>query len=551
MVKRRIFDLNYFFLEGKRPYFWIVFLILFVYGRSIFFGFSYFDDNVLILDNLFFLRDISNLFKSFTMEVFHVLHFSAAYYRPMLTVSYMFDALISGDSPFVYHLTSLIVHVLVSFSLFYFLSILGFRKEFSFFAAVFFSIHPVLSQAVVWIPGRNDSLLALFVLLSSIFLIKFADEKELKFFWLSSLFFFLALFTKESALLFPFLLAFYFLLLADKDKKKSFVKISPLLFLVWGAIFFLWFYLRSIALSDNPLRYSFFDSINQIYRNLPAVLLFLGKVFLPFNLSVLPTLVDSGLFYGYISFVFFVLLIIFSKNKNWKWILFGILWFLVFLLPSFVRPSDFMPDFLEHRIYLPIIGLFFIFSQISFVYNISFSGGKSFVLLGIILSFSFINFFHIGNFKDRISFWESAVKTSPSHPLAHRNLGAVYYLEGDLDRAYKEFQKTLEINSNEPMVHNNLGLIYLRMGDYDRAEEEFNQELKINPLYDNSLFNLGLLYWKRGEKEKAAQMWLKTVSVNPDHKDALAALSVYYKEVGDITKAEYYYNQAVLRGSSF
>lgn len=548
MIKKKSYNLNSCFLEGKRPYFWIIFVVFLVYGRSLFFEFSYFDDNVLILDNLFFLRRVSNVFKSFTMEVFHILHSSAAYYRPILTVSYIFDALISGSNPFGYHLTGLIIHILVSFSLFYFLLTLGFRKEFSFFSSMVFSVHPVLSQAVVWIPGRNDSLLALFVILSFIFILKFTSEGGVKFFWLSSLLFFLAIFTKESAVIFPLLLALYFFLLADESKKKSFLKISPLLFLVWGGIFLVWLYLRSVALSSNPLRYSLFDSFGQIYRNLPAVFLFIGKVFFPFNLSVLPTLVDSDLIYGYISFIFLVLLIIFSKKKSWRWVFFGVFWFFVFLLPSFVRPSDFMPDFLEHRIYLPIIGLFLVFSQVSFIYNVSFSGRGIFLLSFFVFLFSFVCFFHIGNFRNRVSFWESAVRTSPSHPLAHRNLGAMYYLEGDLDRAYIQFQKTLEINFNEPMVHNNLGLIYLQRGNYEKAEEEFNYELKINPLYDNSLFNLGILYWRKGEKEKSAQMWLRTVDVNPDHKDALLGLSAYYSQTGDVRKAEYYYNQAKIRG---
>lgn len=540
------------FIRGKRPYFWILFSIVLVYGKSLFFDFSYFDDNVLVLDNLSSLRDISNFFRSFTTEVFHILHSSAAYYRPILTVSYMFDALISGSNPFVYHLTSVLIHSLVSVSLFGLLLKLGFKKEFSFFSSLVFSVHPVLAQAVVWIPGRNDSLLALFVILTFFFLLNFLESKNIKYFWISSLFFFLALFTKESSLVFPVLIIFYFLLLGNKDEKRLFFKISPLLFFVWGAVFLMWFYLRSIALSQNPVHYSLYNSLVQIYRSLPALFLYLGKFIFPFNLSVLPTLVDSSLVYGYVSFTLIVFLIFVSKNKDWRWIIFGVIWFLAFLLPSFIRPSEFMPYFLEHRIYLPIVGLIFVFSQISIVYNLSFSNLSNLIFFFAALFFlSLVNFFHIGKFKNRISFWESAVRSSPSHPLAHRNLGAMYYLEGNLDKAYTEFQKTLEINFEEPMVHNNLGLIYMQRSEYNKAEEEFNLELKFNPLYDNSLFNLGLLYWQKGEKEKAAESWIKTISVNPDHKDALLGLYSYYKEKGDLVKSDYYRYQLALRGISF
>lgn len=81
-------------------YFLIFFLGFTFYLPSLFFDFSYFDDNVLVLDNLYFLKNLGNFFKAFQIEVFHIHNFSAAYYRPILTLSFMFDALISGKSPF-------------------------------------------------------------------------------------------------------------------------------------------------------------------------------------------------------------------------------------------------------------------------------------------------------------------------------------------------------------------------------------------------------------------------------------------------------------------
>jgi hypothetical protein len=196
MNKVKNFEFSKIFLEGKRPYLWILGLGFFVYVRSLPFGFTYFDDNVLILDNLFFLKDINNFFKAFTFDVFFVLHSFAAYYRPLLTISYMFDALISGNNPFFYHLTNVLIHLPTSIFVFIFLNKLKIKRELSFLWAVVFAIHPVLVQAVVWLPGRNDSLLAFFVLPSFIFLISFFEKRKSYYLWLYLLFFALALFTK-------------------------------------------------------------------------------------------------------------------------------------------------------------------------------------------------------------------------------------------------------------------------------------------------------------------------------------------------------------------
>jgi Tfp pilus assembly protein PilF len=210
-------------------------------------------------------------------------------------------------------------------------------------------------------------------------------------------------------------------------------------------------------------------------------------------------------------------------------------------------------DFLEHRIYVPLMGLLIVFSEISFVKNLDLNKKLTkTVLLAIFVLLVVINFIHNNNFKDKIAFWENAVKYSPSHPLSHKNLGAMYYLDGNLGAAKIEFEKSVAINPTEAMIHNNLGLIYYREGNYEKAEEEYFRELELYPNYDNAYMNLGLLYYQEGDKDKAAEMWFKTIQVNPDHKDALKSLTIYYsQDKKDQAKANYYYQEAVKRGVKF
>jgi len=521
-----------------------------LYFKSLFFGFTYFDDNVLVMENFFFLKDLSNFFKSFTMEVFHVLHSSAAYYRPILTISYMFDAQF-GSGLFFFHLSSVVVHIVVCLLLFLFLKRLKVSAPTAFILTMLYVVHPVLIQAVSWIPGRNDSLLGLFILPAFIFLIDFFEKHELKYYLLHMACFFLAIFTKESAVFIPVLAVFLILTLYRKG--KVFEKLVTY-GMGWFFVLLLWFFLRSIALSGNPMQYDFSNVYSSITGNLPAILLYLGKVLFPFNLSVLPTLQDSTLVYGIIALVLILIAIFSSKTKKYTLILFGTFWFLAFLVPAFIRPdSSYVADFLEHRIYVPLMGLLIVFSEISFVKSLDLNKKLTkMVLLAIFVLLVIINFIHNSSFKDKIAFWENAVKYSPSHPLSHKNLGAMHYLDGNLGAAKIEFEKSVAINPTEAMIHNNLGLIYYREGNYEKAEEEYFRELELYPNYDNTYMNLGLLYYQEGNKDKAAQMWLKTLQVNPDHKDALKSLTIYYsQDKKDQAKADYYYQEALKRGVKF
>ena len=61
-----------------------------------------------------------------------------------------------------YHAMNLLFHLLSVLLLFVLFKKVGLDKLKSFLLTLLFAVHPVLSQAVVWIPGRNDTILAMF-----------------------------------------------------------------------------------------------------------------------------------------------------------------------------------------------------------------------------------------------------------------------------------------------------------------------------------------------------------------------------------------------------
>ncbi|OGM84683.1 hypothetical protein A2421_03285 [Candidatus Woesebacteria bacterium RIFOXYC1_FULL_43_18] len=534
--------------NDRSPFFWIVGLSLLTYIWTIFFGFVYFDDQELILNNLFFLKNLANIPAAFVTDAFRILHASAAYYRPLLTVSFMLDAQLSGSSPFLYHLTNVIIHTIASCVVFVFLQKIKIKREISFLFSIIFTVHPLLSQAVTWIPARDNSLLALFSLLSFIYFINFFESGKTKDAIWHLVFFGAALFTKELGLLTAPVIVLYLLLFEKKRFLSGKLKIP----FAWAGIVGFWYILRSFALQD-PVRYSFEEAGKGIYIGLQAVVLDIGKVFFPVNLSILPPVIQvSTLIWGFIAIALIIVSIVFSKNKNNKLVLFGTALFFVFLLPSFIRPgTGYELNFFEYRMYLPIIGLFIIFSEIEFVKKFNFSNKKSVLLLGGLISLLIIiNYIYSSVYRDKLALWQSAVLNSPQLPLAHKNLGAMNYLAGDLDKAEIEFKRALELSPQEPMIHNNLGLIFAARGELAMAEEEYKKELEVNPRYSNALFNYGIVLYRQGRISEAEQMWLETLEVNPDYIDAMKNLFVLYYTNKDMDRAGYYYTELQKRGIS-
>ncbi len=517
-------------LDDMYVYIGIALLGLVVYARTLFFDFTYFDDNVLVLTNLAFLQDPRNIFTAFTVEVFHILHSSAAYYRPLLTISFVPDAILSGATPGMYHLTNIIIHLVASSLVYVFLRTLGYTKQIAIVFSCIFVVHPVLTQAVAWIPGRNDSLLAVWVLSSFVTAVQYMRAKRLRYLALSTLAFACALFTKETALILPILVLTYFVAKRLWDRNRA---LHLLMGFAAGGT--LWGVLRHLALK-NPLPMTTIDMVQSVIHNSPASIQLLGKVFFPFNLSVLPIIQDTTFVWGILATFLLLGLLVWRfvrpdrrSYAHMTMMLFGALWFLAFLFPSFIRPNPtIVADFIEHRLYLPIIGIFILLieSEIGVRWKAQKSGWFAIVGIVIVIFFGTLTFVHSANFADRLTFWKNAAEMSPHSPLSQRNLGAMYYLEKDYDRAKRYYERSLELNVNEQMAHGNLGLIYMGRGEWKKAEEELKKELAVNPYYDNAHFSLGLLYYRLGRTDEAVRLWKRTLEINPDYTDATHALEV-------------------------
>ncbi|MDP8211714.1 MAG: tetratricopeptide repeat protein, partial [Candidatus Zapsychrus exili] len=317
-----------------------------------------------------------------------------------------------------------------------------------------------------------------------------------------------------------------------------------LIFFGWFASFAVWFVLKSKALV-SARSIDLGTAIESVFKNSPAFISYFGKVVLPFNLSGLPILRDIKIWYGIIAIVAVFVALLLSKKKRMNYILFGVAWFFLFLAPSLVI------SFLKHeyRLYIPLLGCIILFSEIDFIKNYESSRKKHLIAFAsVVVLFSFITFRYSDIFNNRMTFWRAAVKTSPHSPLAHRNLGAMLYLDGDFDNSIIEYNEALKLNPYEAMAHNNLGLIYFKKKMLNEAEREYKREIKINPTYDNVHFNLGLLYYSQGKQEQAAELWKKTIVLNAKYVEAYKYLAMYYYNNEDYKAASYYIEELKKKG---
>ena len=143
-----------------------------------------------------------------------------AYYRPLVGVSYLFDKYVWLLDTRLMHLDNLLFHLanaLLVYYLAYQLLPRGERQKsyLPLISSLLFGIHPLTTESVAWISGRTDIMAGTFVLICTVFLIRFRETKKWSNLLLALLALIPGLLIKETPL--AFVLGALFILSANKE----------------------------------------------------------------------------------------------------------------------------------------------------------------------------------------------------------------------------------------------------------------------------------------------------------------------------------------------
>ena len=486
----------------------------------------------------------------------------------------------------------------------------------AFLAALLFVMHPIVNETVNAISYREDLLATNFALLSFL-LFMLSDKKTPSLAYLAKtkdrgrMFFsetapvpaikhcipvfiaamatyFLALLSKESAIVLPGLI-FSFCFLCKKRTEN----IPYPYFAGYIGISIMYLILRFIVFRNihEHIEYPGNSFLAALFTSTKVTGRYISNIFIPFNLNVdyhvLP--IKSPLSMAFVvSFLFLTALIVIiirlkrkrifqtfkpqqcDKNnvtfrqERFYFILFGLLWFLISLLPviNIIPLSNLMAD---RYLYLPFIGCCIIFSTA--ITHQKKAIKYSFIIPVLIVCAiiaitrnrhweneftlwsnsaknplcSFTTYNNLGtqyNKKDApdtaLTYYNKAIEKSQetgftSYATVHYNMGNAYKKKNQLPQAISSYKKALHIKQDYKQAHNNLGKIYFEMEQYDDAFDEYNTALAIDPGFADAHNNSGVLYNKRGMDEDAIAAYKRALAADPLNSDAYYNLGNVYE----------------------
>lgn len=553
----------------------IIFLGFLVYANSLNGEFIW-DDNIYIKDNpnIKDLSKIADIFSEKKSLGFHS-DIDINTYRPLQIFTYALDYSLWGLNVIGYHLTSILLHILVALCIYWFVSILYNDRFLSFLISIFFVTYPAHTEAVSYISGRGNVLAALFMLLCFIFYIKQLSSKKISFYILMILSYIAALLSKENALILPVLFVLYHYSFHKKIDFK--------LLLTFVLIIFIYLAMRTAALG------SFYQGAGILIKRIPgffvAITNYLRILILPFNLRIeygndfFSPFEPKALF----GLAATLLLISYAlrKDSQKRIILFPVAWFFVALLPtSSVYPiaAFYMT---EHWLYFPSIGFFFIVAYwLIFLYKSQKLRRLSVCMMACaVLAYAVLTIKQNNYWREPLSFYERTLRFLPSTSRVYNNLGVEYLKRKEMQKAVIQFQKAIALNPRMCMAYCNLGRAYLETGNRQKALEAFFKAIEINPRYvavyneicnvciemgkneeaipfckkaielDSSIptfyYNLGNAYDNLGKREDAIIQFSMAVRLDPDFIEAANNLASLYAERGEVDKAIDEWNKIV------
>lgn len=507
----------------------ITILTFSIYSNSLNNDFVY-DDLLLIVNNPI-VKSYSNIPAIFTHHFFHNSGFESniTFYRPITTLSYLFNYKLFGLSVFSFHFFNIILHIINATLLFFFAKSYIFHREkdadlTAFIMALLYSAHPIHTESVSFISGRTDLLATTFIFSSMILFFKWYQNNRFKFMVLSVVFYLLALFSKELSLVMPIII--FLILLWREDKpikefikynyKKMILGLTPFLFL--SLIYLLIrFYVVKLQMNDYPTGsfYTTFLLMNKVF------LYYIKLMFLPINLIADYNdyfKIPIGLDFESVSAIALNLLLIifFSwalfKKKYWG---LGFCWFLITLLPVLnLIPVGMICA--ERYLYLPSVGFYIIIS-----YIITRLNNKKFIVIILLMLLSFYSYLTLkrnNDWENQLSIWQSVLKKNPRDTYAHINIAKTYINMNNYEEAEKHI--TISLKAKPNFMSNKQLEIYAQCltekGDYDKALEQLNKISKIYPNYYNHTLYIGDIYLKKNELGKAKEKYLFFIKQNPN-----------------------------------
>lgn len=460
--------------------------------------------------------------------------------------------------------------------------------------ALLFTVHPVHTEVVANIKGRDEIMTLLGSLAALYFSLKAYYQNKPILNFLAAGFFFLGLLSKENAITFLAIVPFTYYFFTKASPKKIITQTLPFLgaaalfLIIRTAILDFSLGTTTMELMNNPfvkvqgnqyVAFTFGEKMATIFYTLGKyiqLLIFpypLTHDYYPRHIGVL----SFGNFKVLLSLLVYLGLIAYAVRGAFKKdpIAYGILFFIatISIASNIVFPIG--TNMSERFAFMPSIGFTFIIAVLLYRLAKVLSPNKKLtqfksmntplaIVAALVLLFGIGTFSRNQAWKDNFTLFQTDIKTSPNSAKLRNAVGGEITAQA-LKLKDENKQKAMWIEAEGHLIealkiHPNYKNAYLQLGNinnylkrYEKSIEYYNQALTLDPNYQDAVNNLGITYRmageffgkEKGDTQKAIQYLEKAYQANSTDFETAHSLGVAYGISGNTAKAIQLFTQAV------
>lgn len=565
------------------PPFVIFILAFLLYSNTLFNRYAV-DDAIVITENQYTEKGIAGIKDIFTHDTFDGFFkdrntpIAGGRYRPLSVATFAVEMEFFGENPFVSHLGNVLLFSLVCVLVYFFVLLLFENNSENFFSvpfitALIFLVHPIHTEAVANIKGRDEIMVLLGCLAAAIFFLKYYDSGDKNFLLGGILFFFLGMMAKENAITFLAVIPMTIFFFRKIEKKK-------MIFLSFGilipAVIFLFLrqkFANDIPVSDatnllnNPFAQATvaqkFATIIYTHQKYLQLSFFPLQLTHDYNYNQVPLMkwVDVSVIVS-LAVLSALLLITFSGLKKRAVYSFSILFYFITLLPmsNFFFPVG--TNLSERFLFMPSMGICLLLAGL-FSRFLSenknqklFSAAKIIGILVLVLA-SAKTFSRNLVWKDNITLFSTDIIFSYNSAKANFDFAAELGKFADSEK--DSVKKFALLNDAEKLLNRAISILpsyahaWLVLGNIEAVRKNFLKGIEnyhialiYYPDWADANINMASAFWNIQNHDSAIYYWEKALPVVNDNDIIFYRLGVAYgRHKNNLEKAIEYFNRSI------
>jgi tetratricopeptide (TPR) repeat protein len=426
-------------------------LVFGLYVRAIGFGTVY-DDNVAWPWKR--LRDVITIFTNDAWGSDGNAH--SVYYRPVAMTWGLLMNVVTGGVAGWLHLSAILIHIAVMVLAYLFGRRLFGDERLALLTAVLFGLHPSKVESVAWISSNwMDGLGAVFFFACMIAFLKWRESAGAGWLAASVVWFAFAMFTKETMVFIPMLIAVYLWL--NTPRTGQVARIFGIL-VPYGVVWAVYMAIRHVVIRPASADATYIRptfTLTNVWTAPYAIGWYIRHLALPWGLSVdyAERTLDRPTLFGFVLPALGLLLLLVAAVWLWrrtrsKVAAFLMWWFVLTLAPAVIVA----PMVLEHDRYLYTASYAFCALVAWVALRLADLPGKMLVLapLCVVVLWAGLTWHEMGYWDSDATLWARSLEVSPSSLAAQMHTASVYSQAGDTTKALKVLNEGLKYHPNEP-----------------------------------------------------------------------------------------------------